>query len=135
MNPPGRGLYSSARNLLGTTLELVQVRLALFASDVENGVLNLFDALVLALLALVGLSLGVLMLCALVLMLVQDGYRVPVLLVMVVAFVGGGLWALRSARARLQRAGGSFEASRAELQRDVALLRVHTPPGPPASGG
>lgn len=134
MNPPPPGLFGSARRLLGSTLELVQVRLELLVNDLEHGALNLFDVLVLALLALIGLTLGVLMLCVLVLLLVQDGYRIPVVLAMIVAFMGGGLWALRRARAQLGGVAGAFEASRAELRRDVAALGARLPPGPPASG-
>ena len=117
-----RGLFGSARSLLTTALELLQVRLGLLATDVEAGALRLFDALVLGLLALMGVTIGLLLLCALVLMLVQEAYRVQALGVMVLVFLGGGAWGLAVARAKLQLAGAAFEASRAELARDLAAL-------------
>lgn len=128
MNPPRRGLLGSARALLGTTLELVQVRLALLANDVEAGTLRLFDALVLAAFAWLGIGVGIVLLCLLVLLLVQDAYRIPVLLVMALAFLVAGVWALRAARSSLRQAGGSFEATRAELARDLAALARRDPP-------
>ena len=67
-------------------------------------------------------------LCLLVLLLVQDAYRIPVLLVMALAFLVAGVWALRAARSSLRQAGGSFEATRAELARDLAALARRDPP-------
>jgi uncharacterized membrane protein YqjE len=128
MNPPRRGLLGSARSLLGTTLELVQVRVALLANDVETGTLRLFDALVLALFALLGIGVGTVLLCMLLLMLVQDAYRIPVLGVMALAFLGAGAWALAAARGSLRQAGGAFEATRGELARDLAALAPRDPP-------
>lgn len=127
MNPPRRGLFGSARALLGTTLELAQVRLALLANDVEAGTLRLFDALVLAAFALLGIGVGIVLLCLLVLLLVQDAYRIPVLVVMALAFLAAGVWALSAARSSLRQAGGSFEATRAELARDLAALARRDP--------
>jgi uncharacterized membrane protein YqjE len=128
MNPPRRGLLGSARALLGTTLELAQVRLALLANDVEAGTLRLFDALVLAALALLGIGVGIVLLCLLVLLLIQDTYRIPVLLVMALVFLAAGAWALNAARSSLRQAGGAFEATRAELARDLAALARRDPP-------
>lgn len=128
MSPPRRGLLGSARHLLATALELVQVRLALLASDAEAGALRLFDALVLALLALLGLAVGTVLLCGLVLLLVQDAYRIPVLGAMALGFLGAGAWALAAARASLQQVAGAFEASREELARDLAALSPRDPP-------
>jgi uncharacterized membrane protein YqjE len=122
MNPPRRGLFGSARSLLGTALELLQVRLALFANDFETGTQKLFDALALAMLAWLGISVGTVLLCALVLILVQDTYRIPVLLVMALGFLAVGAWALAAARRRLLQSGTAFDATRAELRRDLAAL-------------
>ena len=116
------GLFASARNLLSTALELVQVRVELFAADVETGALRLFDAILLALLAVLGLGVGVVLLCALVLLLVQEAYRPHALGLMALAFLVGGAWAVMAARSRLLQAGLAFEATRAELARDVAAL-------------
>ena len=127
MNAPRRGLFGSAKQLLGTALDLLQVRLALFANDFETGTQKLFDALSLAILAWLGISVGTVLLCALVLILVQDAYRIPVLLIMSLGFLGLGVWALFSARHSLRQTVGAFEATRNELCRDLAALRPLEP--------
>ena len=116
------GLFGTTRRLLATGLDLLRVRLGLLAIDLEVSTLRLFDAIVLALLALLGIGIGLVLLCALVLLLVQDAYRVHVLAVMVLVLLGAGGWGLMVARDRLRNAGAAFEATRAELARDVAAL-------------
>lgn len=116
------GLFGSARQLLFTGVGLLQVRLALLANDAELGALRFFDALVLALLALLSAGVGIVLICALVLLLLQDSYRLPALGLMALAFLGAGGWALASARNRLRQAGQAFDATRAELARDAAAL-------------
>lgn len=116
------GLFASARSLLATALELVQVRVELLAADVEAGSLRLFDAIVLAMLAVLGLGVGIVLACALILLTVGESYRPHALGLMALAFLGAGAWALVVARAQLRRAGAAFEATRAELARDAAAL-------------
>lgn len=116
------GLFASARSLLATALELLQVRVELLAADVETGALRLFDAIVLALLAILGIGIGVVLVCGLILLVVQEAFRPHALGLMALAFLGAGAWALIVARARLRQAGSAFEATRAELARDAAAL-------------
>ena len=116
------GLFGSARQLLLTGVGLLQVRLALLANDVELGALRFFDAVVLALLALLSVGVGLVLACALVLMLLQDAYRLPALGLMALLFLAAGAWALAAARRQLRQAGQAFDATRAELARDAAAL-------------
>lgn len=122
MSAPSRGLFASTRSLLSTTLELVRVRVELLANDAELGVLRLFDAILLALLSVLAIGIGVVLLCGFVLLLVQEAWRLHALGAMALVFLGGGAWALMAARASLRRAGWAFDATRAELARDLAAL-------------
>lgn len=125
MSSDRRGLYGSARRLLATGVGLLRVRLDLLALDLEVSTLRLFDAAVLALVALLGIGIGLVLLCALVLLLVQDAYRLHALAVMVLVLLGAGGWGLATARDRLRHAGAAFEATRAELARDAEALAPH----------
>lgn len=116
------GLFASLRRLLGTAVETVQVRLALLSNEIEQEKLRLFDGLLLAGLALLLLGLGALLLCAFVVVLFWDSYRLQALAVLALLFLGAGAWLLSVARARLQHPGGLFSSSVEELRRDRAGL-------------
>jgi uncharacterized membrane protein YqjE len=118
---PG-GLFASLRRLLGTTLEIAQVRLQLFGNELEQEKLRIFDGLLLAGIGLMLLSVGTVLLCALVVMLFAEGYRVAALAVLTVAFLAGGVLTMRAGGHRLHSPGGVFQATLAELSRDRADL-------------
>ena len=121
------GLLTSLRQLLGTLLEIAQVRLDLISTEVELEKRRWFDALWFAALALVCIALGLVMLCGTVLLLFSEGYRLAAGAGLAALFIGGGAWLLTVARRRLQQAGGLFSASVAELRRDRG---ADTPPAP-----
>jgi len=121
----GSGLFTSARRLLATGLEIAQVRLELVATELELEKLRLFEAILLAAAALFGLGIGVMLLCALLVLLVGEGYRLHVLGALAALFIGGSLWGLRAARAKLRGTGTLFDASVTELARDRAQLMPH----------
>jgi uncharacterized membrane protein YqjE len=118
---PG-GLLASLRQMLGTVLEISQVRLQLFGNELEQEKVRIFDGLLLAGLGLMLLAVGTLMLCALVIMLFADGYRLAALALLTLAFVAGGVLAMRAGAHRLQSPGGMFKATLAELAQDRAAL-------------
>jgi uncharacterized membrane protein YqjE len=122
MSAGSGGMFSSARRLLATVLELAQVRLELVAAEIELEKLRLFDALLLALAALLGLGVGVVLLCGFVIVLAGEAHRLLALGVLSLLFIGGSVWALMSARSRLRRPGTLFDASAAEFARDRAEL-------------
>jgi len=117
------GLLVSARRLLDTLLEVAQVRLELVVTEFEIEKHRWFDALVLALGALFALGVGIVLLCAWLVLLAGEAWRLHVLGALMLLFLVGGLWALRAARARLSGTGTMFEASLAELGRDREVLR------------
>jgi uncharacterized membrane protein YqjE len=118
----GRGLFASLRNLLGTVVEIAEVRLALLSNEVEQEKLRLFDAVFWGALALVLLTVGALVLSAFVVVLFWDEHRVLALGALTVMWLAGGVWLLYSARQRLRKPGGPFSTSVSELQRDRAGL-------------
>lgn len=121
----GRGLFSSLRQLLATTVEIARVRLALFSTEIEQEKLRLFDAVLWAGLALLLLGLGMLMLSAFVVVLFWDSHRLLALGALTLLYLGAGTWLLYRARQRLRSPGGLFNTSVAELARDRDGL---TPP-------
>lgn len=120
---PG-GLLSALRGLLATLTEIVQVRLDLWGTELEIEKRRLFDALVLLALALVLLTVGLVALCALAILLLWDSYRLGVLVVAAVLFLGLGGLALLLARRSVRNRQGLFAASVAELQQDRASLQA-----------
>jgi uncharacterized membrane protein YqjE len=118
---------ASARRLLDTLLEIAQVRLELVVTEFEIEKQRWFDALLLALAALFALGVGLVLLCAWLVLVADPAWRLHLLAVMTLLFLGGGLWALRAARARLRGPGTLFDASLTELARDRALLQAALP--------
>jgi len=118
----GGGLFASLRQLLATTLEMAEVRLALLSTEVEEEKIRLVNGLLWAGLALMLLGIGAVLLCSFIVLLFQDGYRLAAVGVLTLLFLGGGLLLLRTARERLRIPGGLFHASVAELAHDRAGL-------------
>ena len=118
----GRGLFASLRRLSGIAVQTAQVRLALLSNEIEQEKLRLFDGLLCAGLALILLGLGAMLLCAYIVMLFWDDYRLLALGTLAALFLGAGALLMRVARARLQSPGGLFNTSVEELRRDGAEL-------------
>ena len=114
---PG-GLFASLRQMLGTMLEIAQVRLQLFGNELEQEKLRIFDGLLLAGVGLMLLSVGTVLLCGLVLMLFAEGYRLAALAVLTLAFLAAGVLMMRAGGHRLRSPGGVFQATLAELAQD-----------------
>jgi uncharacterized membrane protein YqjE len=116
------GLFTSARRLLGTAVEILQLRLSLLSNEIEQEKLRLFDGLLWTGLALLLLGLGALLLSAFIVVLFWDTHRLLALGTLTVLFLGAGTSLLFMARSRLQSRGGPFHSSVAELGRDRAGL-------------
>ena len=122
--PPARGgLLTSLKRLTGSALELVQVRLALLATELEAEKLRLIDGFLWAAMAFLLLGVGLVLFALLVLLLFWDSYRVAALVVLTLLFLGSGVALAFRAYARLRSPQGWFSHSRAELARDLAALR------------
>ena len=116
------GLFDSLRQLLGTVLEMGQVRLALLGNDLERQKLQIFDGLLLAALGLMLVTVGTVLFCGVILLLFSEGYRLAVLGVLTAGFLGAGVLLMRTASQRMQSPHGMFDATLAELSQDRATL-------------
>lgn len=121
------GLFASLRRLLGTLLEIAQVRLELLGTELELEKRRIFDGLLLWLVALMMLGVSLVLLCGFIILLFWDGYRLAAVGVMALLFLTIAAWLARAARHRLQSPNGMFSASLAELQRDYAGLQPSEP--------
>ena len=121
MTGPGAsgGLFVSLRRLFETAVGIVQVRLELFGSELEQEKLRLYDALLLAAIGLLLVILALVLAIAFVVLMFQEGYRLPAVGVLALGFGAGGWWLLRRARDGLRAGdGGPFALSLGELRRD-----------------
>jgi uncharacterized membrane protein YqjE len=117
------GLFGSLRQFAATLVEIAQVRLQLFGNELEQEKLRLIGALLLAVTGLMLLTVGTLLLCAFLVMLVAEGHRLTALGVMTLATVGGAVLLLRACVSRLRSPpGGAFAGTLAELSRDRSAL-------------
>lgn len=119
----GPGLLGAIRHLSATLLETARVRLALLGNELEFEKLRLTRSLMAAALALLFIAAALVMLSLLAVLLAGDAYRLWVLAVLALIYLGAGLLLLRRAGAGLKHAGGPFASSLAELERDTHALR------------
>lgn len=126
---PGGGLVHSLRRLADTAVGIVQVRLELFGTELEQEKQRLFDALLWAALGLLMVGLALVLALGFVVLLFQEGYRLPAVGVLTLLFAGGGWWLLRRAREALKAGdGGPFALTLGELRRDRTGLEDPEPP-------
>ena len=118
------GLLASLRQLIATALELAQVRLELLGTEIEEQKLRILAALVWAALGVLFLVVGAVLFAGCIVVLAGEAYRLHALVLLTLAFLGGGGFALGRARARLKTPPGAFAASAAELARDREALRA-----------
>jgi uncharacterized membrane protein YqjE len=116
------GLLDRLRRLGGGGLEWAELRLALLANGLAFEKLRLLEALTWLAVALVAATVGAVLLVALALLLAGDAWRLPLLGLMGLLFVGAAALAWRTALQRLHGGEPPFSALREELARDRAAL-------------
>ena len=119
--PASVGLFAALRRLLVSSAELAEVRLALFATELQQEKLRALDALVWLALGVAAAGVALVLLSLFVVLLFPEPWRIAVLGVVVLAYAAGAWLALRRARALLAEAP-PFEATLAELRRDRETL-------------
>ena len=126
----GGGLFVSLRRLIGTALELGQVRLELLGTELEAQKIRILDGLIWAAFGVMCVGVGIVLLAACIVYLFGEAYRLQALALLTLAFLAGGVFAIRHARERLKTPPGAFAASVGELAQDRAALRgsAETPP-------
>lgn len=121
---PDAGLAASLRRLLGTLLEVAQVRLELLSNEFESEKLRLFDALVWLVLALMCATTGLLLVTAFVVMLLPEAMRPAALGIAAVVFLAAAVALALHARRRLDNPGGPVPATIDELRLDRNALKA-----------
>lgn len=115
-------LFAGARGWLKDAAELLRVRLDLLGAEAGGHALDLVQAVAWAVAAALLLVLGLGFLVVLLTVLLWDSHRLLALAVATAVFLALGVVALAAARKRLLGIRW-FEASQAELVRDVERLR------------
>ena len=123
MNDPRSSLLGSTRKLLDTALGLLQIRIELFATEIEEEKARLLSALAFGAAASVLLSLGVIFLALTLTVLFWDEYRLLVLALLSGVFLLAGLVALAVASRNARPRERLLSATVAELKQDRAALR------------
>lgn len=117
------GLLVSAKAALGTTLTLLQTRLMLLATELEEERQRLISLLLWGAIAVLGLGAGLVFLAIFLTVLLWDSHRLLVLAVFSVIFLLGGVFAALLVKRLAAMSSGIFAASLAELSQDRAALR------------
>lgn len=122
------GFFSSLKQLLGTVLEIAQVRLELIGTEVELEKRRIFGGLLWAAMALLCLGTGLVLFCGFVILLLWDGYRLAALGVLTLLFVGMGMFLARHATMKMQNTQTMFSSSLNELKQDQTGLQQKNEP-------
>jgi uncharacterized membrane protein YqjE len=117
------GFFSSLKKLLGTVLEIAQIRLELIGTEVELEKRRIFDGLLWASVALLCLGIGLVLLCGFVILLLWDGYRLAAVGVLSLLFVGIGIFFALHAKKRIQNSQTMFSTSLNEFKQDQTGLQ------------
>ena len=119
----GGGLLDSIRKLASTLVGILQTRLEIFATEIEEAKLRLGQLLLLWLVALFCLGLGIILLAVFFVVLFWDSHRLAVLGVMAGFFIGMGIFAGLVVRARTAESPKMFSDTLAELAKDREHLK------------
>jgi uncharacterized membrane protein YqjE len=116
------GLLGSVRDLAKTVLAVIQTRLEIFASEIDEQRALLARVAVLSGIAAFCLGLGVILLVLLVAVLVWDTHRLLAIGAMAAFFVAGGIAAGLMLVATIRRRPKLLAATLAELRKDRSKL-------------
>jgi uncharacterized membrane protein YqjE len=119
---PATGILQSLRNLATTLVALLQNRLELLATDLEEERNRLLQLLFWAAAALFFFALGVLMITVLVVLLVWESHRLAGIVVLAVVFLAIGAGLAIVVRNRMNLRSRLFSASLDELAKDKDRL-------------
>lgn len=117
-----KGLLQSLTHLTGTVIGVVQTRLSLLATDVEQGNQQLMGMLALALTAAFSVGVGVILTVLVVVLAFWDTHRLLVLGVLAGIFLVAGIGTWRVAQHRMRTQPKPFAASLLELGKDRQFL-------------
>lgn len=120
--PDQRGLFASAKGLLGTGLALLHNRLELLGVELAEERVRLVSLLVYGAAAVLCLAAGLIFLAVLLTVLLWDSNRLLALGVFSALFLGAGVASLAVAMGLARSGSKLFSASLAELRKDRDAL-------------
>lgn len=130
-------LFATLRRIAGTAFELLELRLELLSTELEQEKQRVVGGLAWAALALVLVGVALLTAVLWVVLWVGDAHRLQTLAALTVVFFVAALATARAARQRLASRGGPFALTRAELRQDRDSLSAkpndRTDPPPPTA--
>ena len=124
------GLFGQLQQSLGTLVELLRLRLALLGTELGLEKQRLAAGLFWGACALVSLTVGAVLFCGFVILLLWDGYRLAAVGVLALLFLAGGLALMQAAQRRLSAQSNLFSVSLAELERDRDSIIAPAPHEP-----
>jgi uncharacterized membrane protein YqjE len=116
--PESGGLMESLQRMAGTLLAIFQTRLDLLSSEMEEERLNIGQMLLYGSIALFFFGLAIMLLTTLIVVLLWDSYRVPVLGSFIVLYFVAGVLAWSASRSVTREKSKLFSASLAALAED-----------------
>lgn len=117
MSQPG-GLLESLKRLAGTVLAILQTRLALLSSEVEEELLRIGQILLYGVIALFFFCLTIVLLLAFIVAVSGEAYRVEVLGGLAALFLAAGVRMSYAVRRLVREKSRLFSGSLAELAKD-----------------
>jgi uncharacterized membrane protein YqjE len=118
----GGGILQSLRNVAATLVALLQTRLDLLVTELEEERVRLLELLLWGAGALFFLGAGILMLIILVLAVFWDSYRITAIVVLAGIFLSVGIGMTIGVQNRMRARSRLFSASLEELARDKERL-------------
>jgi uncharacterized membrane protein YqjE len=119
---PATGILQSLRNLATTLVALLQNRLELLVTDLEEERIRLLQVLFWAAGALFFFALGVLMITMFVVLLLWDSHRLAGIIVLAAVFLAIGVGLAIGVYSRMHMRSRLFSASLDELAKDKDRL-------------
>ena len=117
------GLLGSIKKLATTLVGVLQTRLEIFSTELEEAKLQIGQLLMLGLAAVFCLGFGVVLFTIFLVVLFWDSYRLPVLGVMSGFFLVLGIFAALAMRAKSAENTKMFSSTLAELSKDREQLK------------
>lgn len=118
----GSGILRSLRNLAATLVALLQTRLELLVTEIEEERLRLLQLLFWAAGALLFFAIGALLVTLLVVVLFWDSHRIAAIVVLAAVFLAAGIAMAIGVRNRLHARSRLFSTSLGELAKDKDQL-------------
>jgi uncharacterized membrane protein YqjE len=125
--PPPPGLLDALRSFLGTWVAVIKTRVDIISTEIEEQRAWMEHIIFLAIASMFCLSLGLVILTLFVVMCFWESYRLWVLGIFAVLYLGGGLTLALKLKNRMKSRPRIFSSTSEELAKDYSKLQPHAP--------